>query len=68
MEVDEDVESRPHKAVTFLAEGDEFAGDAGVEDAQKPYQDTAVECCQEEARLKEVKKKRKRKGDWWRTR
>ena len=61
MEGVEDFESRPHKVVTFLVEGDREIQE--VRELKMPeclVRFTAVVRCQEEARWKEEKKTRRR--------
>ena len=53
MEVVEDFESRPHKAVTFLVERDKAFVVWREQKCRKFYQDTAVGSCQDEAKVEE---------------
>ena len=62
MEVVEDFESRPHKAVTFLVERDTESRCAVTRKCRKRFQDSAVEGCQEEARWQKQKRRRGRRG------
>ena len=62
MEVVEDFESRPHKAVTFLVERDTESRRAVTRKCHKRFQDSAVEGCQEESRWQKQKRRRGRRG------
>ena len=70
MEVPQDVESRPHKAFTFLLERDKEFQELRELKMPKLCEDTIVANFQEETRLKAAKKRTKclKEEDGWRRR
>ena len=64
MKVMEDVESRPHKAVTFVVERGKERQEWNEQDCRRRYLDTVEEDDQEEAQKRKVGKKEKKTREW----